>query len=249
VTAVDARGGQRLAATRQAQYANRRAQPQAQASGDGDPQQGATGRPDTGQGMSKDTLAKAMEPFFTTKGIGKGTGLGLSMVHGLTAQSGGAMHISSRLGKGTFVTLWLPQGGQEDMVQVAERQTAPSAETPRRKLTVLLVDDDSLVSMNTADMLIDLGHSVSEASSGTDALQKLKSNSKFDVVVTDYAMPGMNGLDLAAEIKRINANLPIILATGYAELPPDAPLEFPRLGKPYSQEELAKTLESVVNKR
>jgi PAS domain S-box-containing protein len=204
---------------------------------------------DTGQGMSKDTLAKAMEPFFTTKGIGKGTGLGLSMVHGLTAQSGGAMHISSRLGKGTIVTLWLPQAGQEDMVQVAERQTAPSIETSGRKLTVLLVDDDSLVSMNTADMLIDLGHCVSEASSGADALQKLKSNSKFDVVVTDYAMPGMNGLDLAAEIRRINATLPIILATGYAELPPDAPLEFPRLGKPYSQEELAKTLDSVVNKR
>jgi CheY-like chemotaxis protein/anti-sigma regulatory factor (Ser/Thr protein kinase) len=204
---------------------------------------------DTGQGMSKDTLAKAMEPFFTTKGIGKGTGLGLSMVHGLTAQSGGAMHISSRLGKGTIVTLWLPQAGQEDMVQVAERQTAPSIETSGRKLTVLLVDDDSLVSMNTADMLIDLGHCVSEASSGADALQKLRSDSKFDVVVTDYAMPGMNGLDLAAEIRRINATLPIILATGYAELPPDAPLEFPRLGKPYSQEELAKTLDSVVNKR
>jgi hypothetical protein len=121
--------------------------------------------------MSKDTLAKAMEPFFTTMGIGKGTGLGLSMVHGLTAQPGGAMHISSRLGKGTFVTLWLPQGGQEDMVQVAERQTAPSAETPRRKLTVLLVDDDSLVS-KPADMLIDPGPRVMEASSGTGALQR-----------------------------------------------------------------------------
>jgi PAS domain S-box-containing protein len=201
---------------------------------------------DTGHGMNEATLAKAMEPFFTTKGIGKGTGLGLSMVHGLTAQSGGALHISSQLGKGTVVTLWLPQARRDDVVRVAERQTAPSAETRRQNLTILVVDDDALVSMNTADMLVDLGHCVSEASSGTDALQKLRSNGKFDVVVTDYAMPGMNGLDLAIEIRRTNPALPIILATGYADLPHDAPLEFPRLGKPYTQEQLARTLESAV---
>ena len=201
---------------------------------------------DTGHGMNEATLAKAMEPFFTTKGVGKGTGLGLSMVHGLTAQSGGALHIASQLGKGTAVTLWLPQARREDFIQAAERQIAPLAETPRQKLTILVVDDDALVSMNTADMLIDLGHRVSEASSGTDALEKLRSNGKFDVVVTDYAMPGMNGLDLATEIRRTNPALPIILATGYADLPHDAPLEFPRLGKPYTQEQLAKTLESAV---
>jgi PAS domain S-box-containing protein len=200
---------------------------------------------DTGHGMNEATLAKAMEPFFTTKGVGKGTGLGLSMVHGLTAQSGGALHISSQLGKGTVVTLWLPQARREDVIQVAERQTEPSVE-PRQKLTILVVDDDALVSMNTADMLSDLGHCVSEASSATDALQKLRSNGRFDVVVTDYAMPGMNGLDLATEIRRTNPALPIILATGYADLPHDTPLEFPRLGKPYTQEQLARTLESAV---
>jgi signal transduction histidine kinase len=203
---------------------------------------------DTGHGMNEATLAKAMEPFFTTKGVGKGTGLGLSMVHGLTAQSGGALHISSQLGKGTVVTLWLPQARREDFVHVAERQSVAATETPGRKLTILVVDDDALVSMNTADMLLDLGHCVSEASSGKKALQKLKSNGKFDVVVTDYAMPAMNGLDLATEIRRINPTLPIILATGYAELPHDAPLEFPRLAKPYTQEQLARTLESAVNK-
>jgi PAS domain S-box-containing protein len=202
---------------------------------------------DTGQGMSESTLAKAMEPFFTTKGIGKGTGLGLSMVHGLTAQSGGAMHISSELDQGTVVTLWLPQARRDDVLQAPAQQTAPATEVASRELKILLVDDDALVSMNTADMLTDLGHSVSEASSGTHALQILASDAEFDVVVTDYAMPGMNGLDLATQIKRINSNLPIILATGYAELPPDAPLEFPRLGKPYTQEELAKALKAVIS--
>jgi signal transduction histidine kinase len=201
---------------------------------------------DTGQGMSEATLAKAMEPFFTTKGIGKGTGLGLSMVQGLTAQSGGAMDISSQLGKGTVVTLWLPRARQEDVVQAAVPQAAPSTESASRELKILLVDDDFLVSMNTANMLTDLGHSVVEASSGADALQLLASNAEFDVVVTDYAMPGMNGLDLAAEIKRINSTQPVILATGYAELPTDAPLELPRLGKPYSQLDLAKILEAVL---
>jgi PAS domain S-box-containing protein len=204
---------------------------------------------DTGQGMDEATLAKAMEPFFTTKGIGKGTGLGLSMVHGLTVQSGGAMHIASQPGKGTVVTLWLPRAGREDVPQGAECRTAPPAETVSRKLRILLVDDDALISMNTADMLIDLGHSVSEACSGADALKILDSDAEFDVVVTDYAMPGMNGLDLATAIRRINSKLPIILATGYAELSPDAPLEFPRLGKPYTQEELATALETAINKR
>jgi PAS domain S-box-containing protein len=203
---------------------------------------------DTGEGMSEATLAKAMEPFFTTKGIGKGTGLGLSMVQGLTAQSGGAMHIFSRVGQGTVVTLWLPNAPREDVVQ--SQAPPPHAEdVARRKLRILLVDDDALVSMNTADMLMDLGHSVSEASSALDALRRLKSEDPFDAVVTDYAMPGMNGLELAMEIKQLNSKLPIILATGYAELPPDAPLVFPRLGKPYTQEDLAKVLESVVDAR
>jgi PAS domain S-box-containing protein len=202
---------------------------------------------DTGEGMSEATLEKAMEPFFTTKGIGKGTGLGLSMVHGLAAQSGGAMHISSRVGQGTVVTLWLPNAPREDVVHPQTAPTPPAVNDARRKLQILLVDDDALVSMNTADMLMDLGHNVSEASSALDALRKLKSDGRFDVVVTDYAMPGMNGLELAMEIKRIESKLPIILATGYAELPPDAPLEFPRLGKPYTQEDLAQALESVID--
>jgi CheY-like chemotaxis protein len=100
--------------------------------------------------------------------------------------------------------------------------------------------------MNSAYMLMDLGHSVLEAHSAAHALQLLESDSAFDVVITDYAMPGMNGLDLATKIREFRPHMPVILATGYAELPNSAPIEFPRLGKPYSQEQLAQTLESVL---
>jgi PAS domain S-box-containing protein len=201
---------------------------------------------DSGEGMSEATLAKALDPFFTTKGVGKGTGLGLSMVHGLTAQSGGAMHISSRLGRGTVVTLWLPRARPQDVRQTSAHETASVVETSGRKLRILLVDDDSLVSMNTAYMLMDLGHSVLEAPSAAHALQLLESDARFDVVLTDYAMPGMTGLDLATRIKQSKPRLPIVLATGYAELPPHTALGFPRLGKPYTQEQLAEALDTAL---
>ena len=97
---------------------------------------------DTGEGMSEETLAKAMEPFFTTKGIGKGTGLGLSMVQGLTAQSGGATRIESQLGKGTIVHLWLPRARREDLPSAVIEAPPPWAKTGRRQLRILLVDDD-----------------------------------------------------------------------------------------------------------
>ncbi len=196
---------------------------------------------DTGAGMSEATLARAMEPFFTTKGVGKGTGLGLSMVHGLTAQSGGAVHITSQPGKGTVVHLWLPRAEHAEIKEIAP-PAAPSAKDGAGGSRVLLVDDDALVSMGAADMLMDLGHSVTEASSGMQALQILEADPRIDLVVTDYAMPGMTGLDLAAKIKQLRPHMPIIIATGYAELPPDAPHDFLRLNKPYSQEELAEMI-------
>ena len=157
---------------------------------------------DTGVGMSEATRAKAMEPFFTTKGIGKGTGLGLSMVHGLTAQSGGAMHITSKQGNGTVVNLWLPRARRED-VRRGRTGRGGLPQDGSRGSRILLVDDDSLVSMNTAYMLMDLGHSVMEAPSGAHALRVLETDSQFDVVITDYAMPGMTGLDLANKIKEV----------------------------------------------
>ena len=200
---------------------------------------------DTGDGMSEATLARAQEPFFTTKGIGKGTGLGLSMVQGFTAQSGGAMRIKSAPGKGTEVTLWLPRAKESLKGPATKAEVSQPKEA--RTLRVLLVDDDILVSMGAADMLLELGHSVTEAQSGTHALKLLEADLPFDIVVTDYAMPGMNGFELAQRIKRRNPGLPIILATGYAELPADRSIEFGHLSKPYTANDLAAALEKAVN--
>jgi PAS domain S-box-containing protein len=200
---------------------------------------------DTGEGMSEATLARAQDPFFTTKGVGKGTGLGLSMVQGFTAQSGGAMRIKSAPGQGTKVILWLPRakdGLKEIVTKVEALQPAEA-----KSLRVLLVDDDILVSMGTADILLDLGHSVTEAQSGAHALKVLETNAPFDVVVTDYAMPGMNGFELAQRIKASYPRLPIILATGYAELPPDRSIQFGHLSKPYTSRDLAAALEKALN--
>jgi PAS domain S-box-containing protein len=200
---------------------------------------------DTGEGMSGATLSHAQEPFFTTKGIGKGTGLGLSMVHGFTAQSGGSMRIRSEPGKGTSVSLCLPRA--KEGTRAADTQTPLAQPMEARSLRVLLVDDDILVSMGAADMLLDLGHSVTESQSGLHALKLLETDSPFDVVVTDYAMPGMNGFELAQRIKEKNPKLPIILATGYAELPADRSIEFGHLSKPYTSKDLAVALEKATS--
>jgi PAS domain S-box-containing protein len=200
---------------------------------------------DTGEGMSEATLARAQEPFFTTKGVGKGTGLGLSMVQGFTAQSGGAMRIRSEPGKGTKVTLWLPRAKESPVA--ATEETRPNGSTEARSLRVLLVDDDILVSMGAADMLLDLGHSVTEAQSGAHAMKLLESDASFDVVVTDYAMPGMNGFELAKRIKSSHPLLPIVLATGYAELPADRSIEFGHLSKPYTAKDLAAAMEKAIS--
>jgi signal transduction histidine kinase/CheY-like chemotaxis protein len=191
---------------------------------------------DTGAGMDELTARRATEPFFTTKGAGKGTGLGLSMVDGLAAQSGGAMRVLSRVGEGTTVELWLP---------VSER-TAAEPEQPvalalrdGSRWRVLIVDDDQLIAMATAAMLEDLGHTVIEAYSGPAALDLLQCGTEVDIVVTDHAMPGMTGTDLARQIKARWPDLPIILATGYADLPNEEDPGWPRLSKPYLQEELA----------
>ena len=200
---------------------------------------------DTGEGMSETTLARAQEPFFTTKGVGKGTGLGLSMVQGFAAQSGGTMRIRSEPGKGTSVTIWLPRA--KEGASIADAEIPPMLPHEVRSLRVLLVDDDILVSMGAADMLLDLGHSVTEAQSGLHAMKLLETDLPFDVVVTDYAMPGMNGFELAQRIKDRDPKLPVVLATGYAELPPDRSIEFGHLSKPYTSKDLAAALEKAVS--
>ena len=128
----------------------------------------------------------------------------------------------------------------------ASVETQPARSTEAKGLRVLLVDDDILVSMGAADMLLDLGHSVTEAQSGAHALKLLESDGQFDIVVTDYAMPGMNGFELAQRIKAVHPQLPIVLATGYAELPANRSIEFGYLSKPYTSKDLAAALEKKV---
>jgi signal transduction histidine kinase/CheY-like chemotaxis protein len=199
---------------------------------------------DTGAGMDEATLARATEPFFTTKGAGKGTGLGLSMVHGLAAQSGGALRLSSRPGAGTTAELWLPRAhAVPARATAAPRTAAPQAP---QSCTVLLVDDDALISMATCEMLKDLGHRVVEAPSGSKALDILRAGTPVDLIVSDEAMPNMRGTQLAVAIRASWPDLPIILATGYAELPKGSELQLPLLRKPYSQQDLAAAIDRAI---
>jgi CheY-like chemotaxis protein len=201
---------------------------------------------DTGTGMDAATLARAMEPFFTTKGVGKGTGLGLAMVRGLSEQSGGTVTIESEVGKGTTVSMWIPvSSAVAQPAAVPHPQTAPAAADEPKRLKVLVVDDDVLVAMNTTAMLEDLGHEAVEVHSARQALETLESNG-FDLVITDQAMPHMTGSQLVSEARAKWPDLPIILATGYAELPEDADRTLARLNKPFMQTDLERVLKQVV---
>jgi signal transduction histidine kinase/ActR/RegA family two-component response regulator len=203
---------------------------------------------DTGEGMDAETLRRAAEPFFTTKGVGKGTGLGLSMVHGLATQSGGTLVLRSRRGEGTTAEIWLPAvtGAAAEAVAQPAPQTTIERLIGERRLRVLAVDDDALVLMNTTAMLEDMGHSVTEARSGREALDRLLDSDGFDLVITDHAMPQMTGAQLAREIRARWAHLPILLATGYAELPSGTDLGLPRLSKPFNQADLERALATVM---
>ncbi|MGX1317581.1 PAS domain S-box-containing protein [Bradyrhizobium sp. USDA 377] len=201
---------------------------------------------DTGCGMSDEILKHAQEPFFTTKGVGKGTGLGLSMVHGLAEQSGGRLVLKSRPGEGTTADIWLPIAAEETAVPDLRTAAPAAAARPSRQLSVLVVDDDLLVLENTAAMLEDLGHIVVEARSGDEALALLRRTRTIDLVVTDYAMPGMTGLQLASAIAAERPETIILLSTGYADLPSDTRSSLPRLAKPFDQAALAKAIEAAM---
>ncbi len=202
---------------------------------------------DTGVGMDQTTLAKATEPFFTTKGLGKGTGLGLSMVQGLAAQSGGLLRILSEPNAGTVVELWLPRATTAAALVVRPPESSTPIKHATEPCMVLIVDDDTLVMTGTAAMILDLGHTALEAHSGAEALDILGSGLKVDVVLTDHAMPTMTGLQLAQCIHARFPGLPIILATGYAELPVDpATLGIARLAKPCTQHEIAAAIHQAV---
>lgn len=197
---------------------------------------------DSGFGMDEATRARAVEPFYSTKEVGHGTGLGLSMVHGLAAQLGGGFFLTSEMGRGTRVDLYLPVA--KDCAR-PERRTAPEPVRPlHRKLSVLLVDDEEIVRAATAEMIRDLGHSVDEVSSAAEALSNLQAGGKYDVLVTDYMMPGMNGGTLARKAARRNPELSILLITGYTGRADDI-RDLPRLSKPFGRTEIAAALANL----
>jgi signal transduction histidine kinase len=191
---------------------------------------------DTGAGMDTDTLTRAIDPFFSTKEIGKGTGLGLSMVHGLAVQQDGALRLNSVLGQGTRAELFLPVTDERALTSPSNAE--PAALVTRRS-RIMLVDDDALIAMSSVDMLEDLGHEVVEANSGKQALDLLGKLEPIDLLITDFAMPGMTGAQLIEAVRSKFPELPILLATGYAELPNGKLNDVPRISKPYTQPQLA----------
>jgi PAS domain S-box-containing protein len=199
---------------------------------------------DTGAGMDEETLARAIEPFFTTKGIGQGTGLGLSMVHGLAAQSGGDFMLRSALGRGTTASLWLRVSDQAPEQRSGHDERVARSEAAMS--TILLVDDEPLVRVGTAAMLSDGGYNVIEASSADEALQMIRSGLVIDAVVTDYAMPGTSGAQLARILRNERAALPILLITGFATLTDMEAGDLTLLPKPFRQTELLSSLAEVM---
>ena len=196
---------------------------------------------DSGVGMDESVKARAVEPFFSTKGIGKGTGLGLSMAHGLALQLGGALTIQSRLGLGTNIEIWLPS--TDEPVQAGNQQQI-STPSGAPLGTALLVDDEPLVRAAAADMLTDLGYAVLEAASAEEAIRLIGGGLKPQLLVTDHLMSGMSGTELA---RRVLSELPgtqVLLVSGYAESDGVA-VDLPRMVKPFSSNELAAKLASL----
>ena len=196
---------------------------------------------DTGIGMDEETLARATEPFFSTKGIGKGTGLGLSMVHGLVAQLGGGFAISSRAGLGTEVELWLPAS----VNRVENDANHSDDEGARQSGLALIVDDEELVRASTGDMLLELGYEVREASSAEEALELLGEGLSPDILVTDHLMPNMTGTELVRHVREIRPEIPALIISGYADVEGIA-ADLPRLVKPFRQAELANAVAGLV---
>jgi len=203
---------------------------------------------DSGSGMDAETLKHAIEPFYSTKGVGKGTGLGLSMIHGVALQLRGALRLCSQPGQGTRAELWLPVSTEKaPALSAASERTHTMEES--KSATLLLVEDDFLIGLSTTSLLEDLGHAVIQANSGPSALEVLRSDQPVDLMITDYAMPGMTGIQLAEAARKLRPGLPILLATGYADLPTGSDLVLPRLSKPYQQKQLAEHIGVLVRPR
>jgi PAS domain S-box-containing protein len=198
---------------------------------------------DTGVGMDEETQRRAVEPFYSTKGLGRGTGLGLSMAHGLAAQLGGALTIDSTPGEGTTICLWLP--ASEEAVQ--ERPTSrPSAIAPFHGGTALLVDDEDLVRESAAQMLSDLGYIVNCTTSADEAQTLIDQGLEPDLLITDHLMPGMTGTELARSVLRQLPRTQVLIMSGYADATGIDP-NLPRLTKPFRQADLAAALLQLSN--
>jgi CheY-like chemotaxis protein/anti-sigma regulatory factor (Ser/Thr protein kinase) len=193
---------------------------------------------DTGSGMDEATRARAIEPFFSTKGVGQGTGLGLSMAHGLASQLGGALTLDSSPGKGTCVTIRLPQihagAAHPDPAE-------PDAETHPHTGLVLLVDDETHIRATIAEMLGEVGLQVLQAKSPEDALSAVRGGLRPNYLITDHLMPGMSGVELARAIKAIIPEVRVLIVSGYAEAH-TFDQTFCRLAKPFLLVDLARAL-------
>jgi PAS domain S-box-containing protein len=207
---------------------------------------------DTGCGISPDIFEQVTEPFFTTKEVGKGTGLGLSMVYGFARQSGGAIRIESKLGEGTCVEIWLPRAPAATMAASADSVPATNCVPPRSQpaLNVLLVDDHGGVRATTAALLEDLGHSVTQAGDGPEVLDLLKDDpAAFDLIISDYAMPHLSGAEVVRQARRLKADMPAIIITGYADAGTISrrPEDVHVLAKPFTLEQMSSAIGHACN--
>ena len=203
---------------------------------------------DTGTGMTPEAKARAFEPFFTTKAPGKGTGLGLSQAYGFAAQSGGKLELASELGRGTSLKLFLPRGG--DAADIGTAPIEAEGQVPRGT-RILLVEDSRTVAIFAQSLLEDMGCEIVYCANAEDALTTLEAQpDSFDIVFSDIVMPGLSGLDLAAQVRNQKPTLPILLATGYSEAAARGEGgEFPILPKPYRRDALASMLGRAMHER
>jgi PAS domain S-box-containing protein len=202
---------------------------------------------DTGTGMPEDVRARVFEPFFTTKGVGKGSGLGLAQVLGFAQQSGGGVCIDSRPGAGTTVRVYLPRAHAGTVAHPPPRDTRHPAEPLPQRRFALLVDDDGAVRDVTAARLRRLGFDVLEAGSGGAALELLDRAGQVDLLVADFAMPGMNGVEVAQQARTRRPDLPVLFVTGYADQTALAGVGDERVvQKPFRGDELERKVRAVV---
>ncbi|WP_091737329.1 response regulator [Phenylobacterium immobile] len=198
---------------------------------------------DTGEGMTPEVMARVLEPFFTTKPVGKGTGLGLPMVYGFAQRSGGALTIDSEPGAGSTISLYLPRCADPLAGDAAETGAQDARGSTRA--CVLVVDDEPAVRGVTASFLNDLGHAVVEAEGPDRALEILQARDDLDLVLVDFAMPGMNGVDLALRARALRPGLPVILLTGYFDVEA-APKDMPVLYKPFTEATLRRAVDEAL---